>query len=77
MCPGAAVSYGELGGRACDEGRDRPCASIGGGGVASVGAAALGFCVTLSRATSRGNCAQDAVMLYRLRMTKSRRLVGT
>jgi hypothetical protein len=77
MCPGAAVSYGELGGRACDDGSGPSCASIGGSDVARGAAAALVRCFGLYRATSHGNRAQDTAMPFRLGTMKSRRLAGT
>lgn len=60
MCPGGPMAlrrYGELGGRACDDDSDRPCASIGGGGVAAGTAAASACWLTTSRATDHRNAA--------------------
>jgi hypothetical protein len=69
--------YGELGGRACDDDGDRPCASIGGGCVAPGTRSLLGARFATSRATERGNALQGEVMPCRLWAMKNRRVAGT
>ena len=65
MCPGGPMAlrcYGELGGRACDDGGDRQCASSGGGGVARGTAAASACWSPRSRATELEDALQGEVM---------------
>ena len=80
MClggPTALRRYGELGGRACDDGSDLSCASIGGGGVGPATAAASAWWLLTSRATEHRNASQGEVMPCRLWAMKSRRMVET
>jgi len=80
MCPGGPMTlrrYGDLGGRACDDGGEPPCESIGGGGVTPGIAAALACWLPTSRATDHRNASQGKGTPRRLRATKSRSMVGT
>ena len=79
MCPGGPMAlrrYGELGGRACDDGSDPPRASIGGERVAPGTAAASAFGLPTSRATEHKNALPGQAMPCRLWATKTRRVVG-
>jgi len=80
VCPGGPMAlrcYGELGGRACDDGSAPPCASIGGGCIAP-GTAALSACwLATSRAAEHGDAAWGDGKPCRLWAMKSRRVAGT
>lgn len=79
MCPGGPMGlrrYGELGGRACDDDSDRPCASTVGGRVVPGAASAWACWLPLSRAMERRSSPQDEVTPCRLRVEKSRSMGG-